>query len=63
MKTFKILNHTLSFDEDLANYKYIMNKGVDYRTLFLIRYLGVELLELKSYSDFLYFKSICIITL
>ena len=56
MKTFKILNHTLSFDEDLANYKYIMNKGVDYRTLFLIRYLGIELLELKTYSDFFVFQ-------
>ena len=52
MKTFKILNNTLSFDEDLANYKDIMNKGVDYRTLFLIRYLGLNIEEFTSYSDF-----------
>lgn len=56
MKTFKILNHTVSFDEDLANYKDIMNKAIDYRTEFLIRYLGLELIELKSYSDFFLFQ-------
>lgn len=56
MKTFKILNHTISFDEDLANYKDIMNKAIDYRTNFLIRYLGLELIELKSYSDFFVFQ-------
>lgn len=52
MKTFKILNNTVSFDEDLSIFKNIMNKGVDYRTEFLIRYLGLDLEELKSYSDF-----------
>mgnify|MGYP000073278420 CR=1 FL=1 len=56
MKTFKILNHTISFDEDLAIYKDIMNKAIDYRTNFLIRYLSLELLELKSYSDFFTFQ-------
>lgn len=56
MKTFKILNNTVSFDEDLGNYKNIMNAGVDYRTDFLIRYLGVQFDELKSYTDFSLFK-------
>ena len=41
MKTFKILNRTVSFDDGLSAYKYIMNKGIDYRTEFLIRYLSL----------------------
>lgn len=56
MKTFKIFNNTVSFDEDLAIYKNIMDKAINYRTEFLIRYLGIELVELKSYSDFFVFQ-------
>ena len=56
MKTFKIFNNTVSFDEDLVIYKNIMDKAINYRTEFLIRYLGIELVELKSYSDFFVFQ-------
>lgn len=56
MKTFKILNHTLDFDEDLVHYKNIMDKAIDHKTKFLIRYLEIELDELKSYSDFFVFQ-------
>ena len=56
MKNFKIFNNVVSFDEDLVNYKNIMDKAIDYRTDFLIRYLGIELVELKSYYDFFVFQ-------
>jgi len=29
MKTFKIFNNIISFDEDLVNYKNIMDKAID----------------------------------
>lgn len=57
MKTFKILNRTVSFDDGLSAYKYIMNKGIDYRTEFLIRYLSLETEEFQTYSDFFMFQN------
>lgn len=57
MKTFKIFNNTISFNEDLIIYKNIMDKAVDYGTSFLIRYLGLDIEEFKSYTDFTLYQA------